>query len=104
MAFAHSLPNAKSLAMYLSSFIYRFHPDLEKRFAVSFDSSNLLNFLHENLQEKEELIADIKVCQKLLAEAHQNLGDMVRQFILYFTIWFEDIIVKMFLHSSKSLA
>jgi hypothetical protein len=62
-------------------FAFRFHPDLEKRFAVSFDSSNLLNFLHENLQDKEELMADIRVCQKLLAEAHQNLGDMVRQLI-----------------------
>jgi hypothetical protein len=54
--------------------IFRLHPDLCAKFAVSFQQSNLLNFLHENLSE-QRLIEDVKACQNLLAETYQNLGN-----------------------------
>lgn len=42
---------------------------------MSFQQTNLLNFLHENLTE-QRLIEDVKTCQRLLAETYQNLGNV----------------------------
>lgn len=59
--------------------LFRHKPELERVHAISFDFSNLLNLLHESLQDEQ--LKDVKVCQAVLAQAFQSLGDLVTRIL-----------------------